>query len=490
MNALLSELSLGAAPIILCIGAMLLLLIDVFSKAEWARGAFAGNIVVLSLVACAFNLSGFQAGSRIFQGFIFADPYALFVTVLILAGSLFGILLGLNKLRDEGIESTAEYYALYLMATAGAIWFATSAELIMLFLALEIMSMALYCLCGAAYDRKVSSEAALKYFFLGSFSSAFLLFGIAILYGVTGSTDIAIIGELIIKGDQTLSLIGLGLIIIGLAFKIGAVPFHYWAPDVYQGAPTPVTAFMACAIKASAFAAAFRVIWTGFGAYFTQWSGLVWTLALLTMVIGNLIALRQRSVKRMLAYSSIAHAGYVLMALLAPTNDFGGGPGALYYLVSYTLMTMGAFGALIAISSRFSSERHADNLSRFNGLSTTQPLLAALFTLFLLSLAGLPPGMAGLMGKVYVFSAVVKAGYPGLAILGILSSAVSCYYYLRVIVAMYFIEGDEESRTLQSSIGPNALIKLSMALCAFGVVYFGLFPSGLYRLAEVAVGGM
>lgn len=473
---------LGAAPLILCLGALLILMLEVFVKGKWPVEFVAAASILAGLVGLLLQSNAYIPGRVIFSGFLYADPYAFFFHVLILLGSLLALMLGAQKLRREGIEARAEYYALFLMSSAGAMWLAASAELIMLFLSLEIMSMALYCLCGSALANKKSAEAALKYFFLGSFSSAFLLYGIAMIYGLTGSTAIAEIGVRIASVDPLLLYLSVGLILVGLVFKIGAVPFHFWAPDVYEGAPTPVTAYMACVIKASAVAVALRVMHTAFGPIFEVWSGAIWTMALLTMVLGNLIALKQENIKRMLAYSSVAHAGYILLAFLAPSRQFGGGAAALYYLVAYTVMTMGAFGVVLAVGSENSNFKNPDHISRFRGLSSSRPFLAFVMTIFLLSLAGIPPGMAGLLGKFYVFSAVVKAGYVGIAVAGVLCSAVSCYYYLRVIVAMYFLEPAEQGGELMRSEVDLGL-KGALSLCALAVVWFGIFPAGLFQIA-------
>jgi len=486
---LTAELLLGGAPLILSLSAILILMLDVFLKRDWSRGTIAGLSLIAAFLLLYVQSPNFTNGRTIFAGFIFADSFSLYFSILITLGALLSLMLGISKLKSEGIDASAEYYALFLISTAGAMLFASSAEFIMLFLALEIMSMALYSMCGSALGLRRSSEAAMKYFFLGSFSSAFLLYGIAILYGLTGTTVISEVHNSLGTLHTPMALIAIGLVLIGLVFKVGAVPFHFWAPDVYEGAPTPVTAFMACVIKASAVAAALRVLWGGFGQFITEWSGAVWTIAALTMIVGNLIALRQRSLKRMLAYSSIAHAGYLVMAFLAPGTQYGGGAAALYYLVAYTVMTLGAFGVLLAVTSQFSDKPYPDDISRFNGLSSTRPYMAVLMSLFLLSLAGIPPGMAGLIGKFYVFSAAVKAGYVGLAVIGVIGSAISCYYYLRVIVAMYFIEA-KESETAQPYESAKLSLEGALAVCASGVIALGLFPSWLYELAQKAISSL
>ena len=480
---LAQQLWLSSPFIILSLGAFALLLIDVLLKRSWPRAEFSGMCIILALLAAYAQRADFIAGRTIFSGFLYADPFALFVTIVILAGSLLALLLGMEKTRLEGVEAEGEFYALFLISAGGALLLATAAEFVMLFLALEIMSMALYAMCGSATGIRRSAEAALKYFFLGSFSSAFLLYGVAILYGITGSTSLAVLGQSLSYPVITLSVVGMGLVLFGLVFKIAAVPFHFWAPDVYEGAPTPVTAYMACVIKTAAVVVGLRVMWGAFGNIFIEWSGAVWTMAALTMLFGNVVALRQRSVKRMLAYSSIAHAGYLMITFLVPGAEFGGGAAALYYLIAYTLMTLGAFGVVLALCSHRVGEPRGDDISNFNGLGYTKPWLAAAMSLFLLSLAGIPPGMAGLLGKFYVFSSAIKAGYVGLAILGVIGSAISCYYYLRVIVAMYFVEADEEARSSAAQVYVGGALAGVLTFCAVLVVALGLMPSLIYDLA-------
>lgn len=482
----LKDIALAAPVLTIGAGSLLLLLIDVFfGKREWPRAFFAIAVLLAALVALGVFYPPFQAGVMAFNGFVYADVFAWFVTLLMLVGTILTILIGIPSVSNEGVESPGEYYTLLLMATAGAIVFATSAELVTLFVGLETMSMALYCLCGSAMRSRRSSESSLKYFLLGSFSSAIMLYGIALLYGITGTTLIEPIAEALARTDTVLAHCSLALILIGFVFKIGAVPFHFWAPDVYEGAPTPVTAYMACVIKTSAVAAALRVLWVGFGAQVLFWSGTIWYVAILTMVLANLTALRQRSLKRMLAYSSIAHAGYMMMGFLARGTQYDGGAAILYYLVVYTIMTVGAFTVVLAVTSKHSAHPHADDISRFYGLADRNPFLALSMAIFMLGLAGIPPGMAGLLGKFYLFSAAVKANYVGLAIVGVLCSAVSAYYYLRVIVAMYFRESDgaEKFELLEPSVSLGSVL----TLCVVGVVFLGLFPSRLYDVVAAAM---
>jgi NADH-quinone oxidoreductase subunit N len=481
---LLHELTLSSPLLVVSLGALLIMILEVFLPSRWPRAEVAAVTLLISLALVIKTSAAYLPGQAIFGGIIFADPFSAFVSFIILFGSLLSLLAGVNRLTVQGVESKGEFYALLLLATAGAMIFATSAELITLFLGLEIMSMSLYCLCGSAIMQRRSAEAALKYFLLGSFSSAFLLFGIALVYGATGTTMIADIPAALANAHRMALFLSMGLMLVGLVFKIGGVPFHFWAPDVYQGSPTMVTAYMATVIKAASIAAALRVMWSMFGADIVFWSNAVWYIAVLTMVVGNLLALRQRSVKRMLAYSSIAHAGYMMVGLLATGDQYGGAAAILYYLVAYTVMTVGAFGVVMAVSDPHSDDPVPDDIERFNGLGYRKPVLAAVMALFLLSMAGLPPGMAGLLGKIYLFSAAVKANYIGLTIVGVLCSAISCYYYLYIIVKMYFVEG---SKSEDRGAPVGASLASVLALCSIAVVVLGLFPSALYQKASAMV---
>ena len=300
---------------------------------------------------------------------------------------------------------------------------------------------------------------------------------------MTGSMHFPVVADALhglnSSGMPVIAYVGMALIMFGLLFKIGIAPFHFWAPDVYEGAPTSVTAYMACVVKIAAVGGSLRVFWQVFGELIAVWSGAIWFAALLTMLLGNLIALRQRSLKRMLAYSSVAHAGYIMMAFLAPDDFLGGGAAILYYLVVYTAMTMGAFGIVLALSGEGDT---SDDITRLNGFSLKNPVLSALMALFMLSLAGIPPGMAGMLGKFYIFNATIKAGYVGLVVVGVISAAISCYYYLRVIVAMYFIEPDSDATVISTP----ASMMVALLFCAVGVILLGLFPSFIYEGAVFA----
>lgn len=473
----------GSAPLlVLSLGAVLMMLLEATLRRPWPRA----ELALLSLLGAAFAAFHFRAdyaqSAVAFGGLMYVDTFTLFATMLILLGSVVAVLCSKDRMATQGIETVGDYFSLLLMSVIGALMFVSAGELITLFLGLEIMSLALYCLCGAALKHSKSSESALKYFILGSFSSAFLLYGIALLYGLSGSTTLAGISTNVADHlYNPLLYFAIGMMLVGFAFKVGAVPFHFWAPDVYQGAPTGVTIFMASVVKVAAFGAALRVMWSLFSmeALLPFWSDAVWVIAILTMTVGNLGALRQKSVKRMLAYSSVAHAGYMMVGFLTPKA--GGGEAILFYLVTYSLMTIGAFALVLYLAG---NERDGDDLSRFNGLAQTQPVVAATMALFLFSLAGLPPGFAGLLGKFYLFNSAVRADYVGLAIIGVLNSAVSCYYYLAPMVAMYFKEPASQAPRARQRMG--FALSGSLALCALGSVVLGLFPSWLHGLTTWA----
>jgi NADH-quinone oxidoreductase subunit N len=340
------------------------------------------------------------------------------------------------------------------------------------------MSLSLYVLAGLFKQRLDSGEASMKYFLLGAFASSFLLYGIALMYGATGSTSFDRIMAAAPGGTRdVLFLVGLGLVLVGLGFKISAAPFHMWAPDVYQGAPTSVTALIATGSKAAAFAALIRLLLGAVRPVQPEWTPLVWALAAVTMTLGNVVAIAQSNLKRMLAYSSVAHVGYMMVGLVA-----GGTPGAgaiLYYLFAYTFTTAGTFGVL-CLCERAGEE--AVEVTDYAGLGRRHPLLAGALTLFLLSLVGIPP-LAGFVGKFYLFGAAVQGGYVWLAVLGVLNSAVAAYYYLRVIVYMYMREPDASTATLAPSFAGG----VALAVAAAGIVLLGVMPSPFAELAQSAV---
>ena len=406
-----------------------------------------------------------------FQNMLLVDGYSTFFRVLVIVVGILVFLISFQYLRREGAEG-GEFYALVLYSLVGQCLMVTANELIMIFLGLEISSIATYVLAGYLRDDKRANESALKYFLLGSFATAFFLYGVAWIYGLTGTTDLVEIRRVLLNPDIAPALwlvaCSAALMFVGLAFKISAAPFQAWAPDVYQGAPAPATAFMSAGPKAAAFAVFLRVFLTAFEPLSPRWEPLVWVTALATMVIGNFAALTQTNLKRLLAYSSIAHAGYVLVVLAAHSRI--GTAAAMFYLAAYAFMNVGAF----AVISHFSREREryleVDDMA---GLGVRQPVTAALFTVFLLSLIGVPL-TGGFFGKFYIFKAALDANLVWLTILGLLNSAVAAYYYLRIIVVMYFREPGEAASTLPPL--PSGL-KAALWACTAGALVLGIFPS-------------
>jgi NADH-quinone oxidoreductase subunit N len=387
--------------------------------------------------------------------------------------------MSIRYLRQEGFEH-GEYYVLVLFAAVGMMFMASAADLIIIFLGLETFSLSLYVLAGFFRTQAKSNESALKYFLLGAFSTGFLLYGIALLYGATGTTNLKEIHEFLRVNplpNEPLMLVSMGLLIVGFGFKVASVPFHMWTPDVYEGAPTPITAFMSVGSKAAGFAAFLRVFLYSLSSFQGEWLWVLWVLAVLTMTLGNLVAIAQQNIKRMLAYSSIAHAGYILIAMVA-ANDLGTA-SVLYYILAYAFMNLGAFGVVILFG-----RRGEENLliSDYSGMASKYPLLAALMATFMFSLAGIPP-TAGFVGKFYIFSAAVKAGYIGLAVIGVLNSALSVYFYLRVTVMMYMRNPEKELAPLEWS--PPMAISLFIAV--FGTLQMGITPGAYLEVARKSI---
>ncbi|MGQ9666404.1 MAG: NADH-quinone oxidoreductase subunit N [Anaerolineae bacterium] len=409
-----------------------------------------------------------------FQHMAVADRFALVINLVVSAAAVLALLISLDYVSRVGLPA-GEYYGLLLLAAGGMMFLGSATHLMTLFLSLEILSIALYALAGIRTDDVRSGEAAMKYFLLGAFASAFLLYGMALLYGATGTTSLAGIAVAVpgAVGDPML-IGGLALLLIGFAFKIAAVPFHMWTPDVYQGAPSSVTAFMSVGAKAAGFAALVRVLVTVFPALYTWWVWPVGILSVLTMTWGNLAALAQGNVKRMLAYSSIAHAGYILVGAAAGE---AGVSGVLFYLMAYALMNIGAFAVLIALE-RAETDAAGVELERMRGLFHRRPWLAAAMTIFLFSLAGVPP-MAGFFGKLYVFRAAVQSNLMVLAIIGVINRVISAYYYLRVVARMALSAPAEDvapARCLGLSIGTG--------IAAVGTVLLGIYPTWLLNLVQ------
>jgi len=454
------------APQVVLVAAALVILIADLVIAEKRVLGWIGLLATLGALAAVFFC---RSAAAMFQTMALADGLGLFAGAAILIAAGLAILLAMERVADFTGRIGA-YYALLLLATAGMTAMATASDLMTIFIALEIFSLALYILVGFNRKDARSAEAALKYFLLGAFASGFFLYGIALIYAATGATNL----DAIARGIQPMSAslpfapllpVGMGLLLVGFGFKVALVPFHMWTPDAYQGAPTPVTAFMSVATKAAAFAALIRVL-AAVASVERPWLLALAALAVLTMTIGNLAALRQSSLKRMLAYSSIAHAGYLLTGLAAGNPT--GVQGALYYLLAYTFMNLGAFAVLLAVQRRDENDVTTDQVT---GLAGRQPLLAALMAVFMFSLAGIPP-LAGFFGKLYVFSAAVEAGLAWLAIVGVLNSALAAYYYLRVTVSMFMAE---EPAPAPLASRPRWPVTATVVLAALGTIVLGLW---------------
>lgn len=461
--------------IILTVTATLIMVLEPLtgsrSKRLLGHAALAGLIVALVPAVLAQSVQG-----PAFSGMVLVDGFAVFFRVLVIVAGILVALISFGYLERENAES-GEYYALLLYSITGQCIMAAANELIVIFIGLEISSIASYVLAGFLRRRKLANEASAKYFLLGSFATAFLLYGIALIYGATGTTSLGAIRR-VLSSPQTPSglLVGAAaaLMFVGFAFKVSAAPFQVWAPDVYQGAPAPVTAFLAAGPKAAAFAIFLRVYMTAFAPIAGRWEPIVWTSALLTMIVGNFAALQQTNVKRLLAYSSIAHAGYVMVAITA--HSAIGTAAAMFYLAAYVFMNVGAF-AVISYFGR-AGERYVD-VDDFAGLGWRQPVTAALFTIFLMSLIGVPL-TAGFFGKFYIFRAAFGAHLTWLAVLGLLNSAVAAYYYLRLLVVMYMQEPGESTKDLPPVAAGT---RIALWVSALLTLVLGIFPSLVLDLA-------
>lgn len=471
------------APEMILVGfGLLVLLAGAFSETRDGRNW--GGVLTLMGIAVsglsAIHLIGVSAEA--FDGAIHIDNFAIFFKLTILAGAILATLFSMDYLRRGDIQSP-EYYTLLLFAASGMTLLSSAGDLISILISIEIMSLSIYILVGIRRKGQFATEAALKYFILGSFSTAIMVYGIALVFGATESFNLARIAASISKGpvhEPRLLAVGMGMILVGIGFKIASVPFHMWAPDVYQGAPAPITGFMAVGVKAAAFAAALRIFVTGFGGSSFQWEPIVWWLAVLTILGGNLLALMQQNIKRMLAYSSIAHAGYLMIGLAV--GGVEAHAGMLFYLASYMFMTIGAFGVIVALSG---GEDELEDLSGWSGIAYRNPILAAAMSLCLFSLAGIPP-MAGFFAKFYLFYAAVSAGDVPIVIIGVIGSCISLYYYLKVTVYMYMREPELEI----VPANPNFAVHLGVFFSSVGVLYLGILPGSVLEWARISVSGL
>jgi len=461
-----------APEIVLCFFGLLVMLIDPFVPAGSKRSmgwlAFVGTLVGLASLRLMFT----NLGSA-YSGLLRVDTFSLFVHGIVLGVAALAILGSFDYLDRENIQR-GEYYALLLFATAGMGILASANELVTAFVGLEISSISTYILAGFRRTALKSNESSLKYFLLGSFATAFFLYGVALTYGATRSTRFEVINQAIAAhGSGALLILGLGLIFVGLGFKVVAAPFQIYTPDVYEGAPTPVTAVLACGPKAAAFAVMLRIFYSAFGNASHIWFWAIWVSAVLTMCIGNFAAIVQSNVKRLLAYSSIAHAGYILVAFVALSDK--GIAAVLFYLAAYAAMTLGAF--LIVAHVGGSGERRLD-VADYAGLGTSQPWVAACFSLFLLSLLGLP-ATAGFFGKLYAFSAATDQRLVWLVVIAAINSVIGAYYYLKIIVSMYFWEPNKD----WAPAPMHAPMFIVLLLTAIGTIYLGILPERVMQWA-------
>jgi len=471
----LTNLNRLAPEIILCATGILIMVLDPFVGP--ARQRTLGYFALAGTIAALFTirLAAIDPGLA-YSGLIRADAFSVFVHVVVIGAAAIAILGSYEYLDDEGLQR-GEYYALVLFATAGMGILAGANELVTAFIGLEMSSISTYILAGFRRRALESNEASLKYFLLGSFATAFFLYGIAMTYGATGTTRIdAIQAAFQITPPAGLAILGLGLMFVGLGFKVVAAPFQIYAPDVYQGSPTPVTALLASAPKVATFAVMVRIFYVAFGTSSDLWFWAVWVSAVLTMCIGNFAALVQTNVKRMLAYSSIAHAGYILVAFAAATDL--GVAAILFYLASYALMKIGAFLVLSHLGQQ--GEKRLE-IQDYGGLGSKQPVLAACFALFLLSLLGLP-ATGGFLGKFFAFQAALDSRVVWLVVIAAINSVIGAYYYLRVIVAMYFWEPSKDYVPTPVA----ASLATALAVCAVGTLYLGILPGRVLSLARAA----
>ncbi|HUM25113.1 MAG TPA: NADH-quinone oxidoreductase subunit N [Anaerolineales bacterium] len=464
--------------ITLIVWSCVLLLVDLFipkkQKGWTAFLAAFGLVVTLGLTIGQIGQS--NTG---FSGMVLVDGFSTFANVLLLTSGLFGIALAFGYTRRMGIER-GEYYTLLIFSVSGMMLMAQAADLIVVFLALELLSIPLYVLAAFSRANSQSQEAGVKYFLLGAFATGFVVYGTALVFGATGTTSFSGIFYAVSNGASILLLtIGAALILVGFGFKVAAVPFHMWTPDVYEGAPTAVTAFMSSGAKIAGFAAMLRVFSSAFPALSADISDILWAFAALTMVVGNLTALSQTNIKRLLAYSSIAHAGYILMAFVPYGNSevsVVSIAAGLFYLVTYALTNFGAWAVVITLEK---SEGKGLEINDYAGLAKKYPALAAAMTVFMLSFIGFPPTL-GMVGKFYLFRAAVAGGYNGLAIIGVVTSLVSAYYYLRVVVTMYMREGDP-------TIEREPLLSITTAVTAIATVVLSFVPQFLFLLSSTAL---
>jgi NADH-quinone oxidoreductase subunit N len=474
-----ADMTAISPEIIVVCSAMAVLILGLFVKKEWRF--LLGYLSVAGLVAAAFQTWSMRSEFHsAFFGMFVLDGYATYFKMVFYVAASIALLISISFVKTEKIER-GEYYSLMLFATAGMMVMASGSDLISIYLGIELMALSIYILAGFIRKSLRSNEAALKYFLLGAFSSGILLYGIALIYGITGTTNLRDIAAFIQTGTFSKPALVLSMVLLtaGFGFKVAAVPFHMWTPDVYEGAPTSVTAFMSVGPKAAAFAAFLRVFVTALPGIQADWTVIIATLAILSMLIGNVVAISQTNIKRMLAYSSIAHAGYALVGFAAGGKE--GISSVLTYLLIYVFMNLGAFGMVVALSrGGMTGERIED----FAGLAKKNRMAALLMLIFMFSLAGIPP-TAGFIGKFNIFMAALDSGFLWLALIMVAMSVVSAFFYLRVVMVMYMKEPEDERK-----VTPNLSMYTAMAVAAYAVLYIGMNPYGVLSFAVKSVSGL
>lgn len=464
MNNYLTDFWQAAPLVSLTIFALLTLIVDAAGKDKPVLSYWVSLAGIV--VAAGFSIGSLGTNTQLFNGMLAQGGYSSYCNLIFLGSALLCIVLSRNYLERLQYHR-GEFYILIILATAGMMLMAAALDLMIIFLGIELMSICLYVLAGFMRRKESANESSLKYFLLGAFATGFLLYGIALIYGTAGTTNLALIGKSFPQLSQnSLFIIGAGMLIVAFSFKIAAVPFHMWAPDVYEGSPTTITAFMSTGAKAAAFAVFVSVFIRTFDIAGTKLSDVLAVLAAVSMIVGNVSAIAQNNLKRMLAYSSIAHAGYMLSGIAA--GNIEGETGILFYLSAYAFMNIGAFGIISWMEQQGDKKLTFDD---YAGLSSQHPAIAALMSIFMFSLAGIPP-FAGFFGKYYVFLAAVKAGMTWLAIIGVLTSLVSAYYYLRLVVLMYFRDGQAR---IEEKVSVPALAAIGCA--ALFLIVLGLYPS-------------
>ena len=477
----LTDLTPIFPEIIVLLTACTVLLVDLFATNKNRSTTLAVTTIIGLFLAMLLEIQLHGKDIVGFYGTVVADDFSILFEFIYMSVAIVTVFVSRHYISENEMNF-GEYYVLLLTAVSGMMFMTSGLDLLVIFIGLEVMSISSYILVGMKRKLAVANEAALKYLLLGAFSTGFLLYGISLLYGATGSTLLpVIIAEIQQNGSgNPLVIVGIALVVVAMSFKIAIVPFHMWTPDVYTGAPTPVTGFLSGAAKAAGFAVFIRVLMTGIQIEGANWENLFWTLAVLTMTVGNLMALRQNEVKRMLAFSSIAHAGYVLVAITVGSTSAIS--GVIFYSCAYALMGTGAFG-ILTIRDAGRLPTTFDDLA---GYAKRNPTLALLMSLFIFSLVGLPL-TAGFIGKFKIFSAALEEGWIWLTVIGILNSALSVYYYLRVVMFMYMREGALPDGTVVSSGNTSRFALTGLLLTALAVVYLGIFPDQILELASLSI---